>query len=83
MAEEEIIEVSQQSRSKEESEGRTEVAVGGLDPPVGSNTTQPQDEAMNVESICERNSADSTDLPQIAKVQMSIQSIKELNLLFI
>lgn len=68
----ELIEVSQQSHSKNESGGRTEVSVDGLLPPGGSNTTQPQDEAMNVESIPNRNSNDSPNLPKMAKVQMSV-----------
>lgn len=68
----ELVEVSQQSPSREESGGRTEVSVSGLGPPDGGNTTQPQDEVMSVESISRRNSADCTHLPTMAKVQISI-----------
>lgn len=82
----ELTEVSQQSPSKKESGGGSEVSVGGYDPPGGNTTTQPQDDAMNVELNSKRNSADCTHLPKMAKVQMSIQSIREilasLNLFF-
>lgn len=70
----ELIEASQQSQSTKESGGRNEVSVGGLIPPGGSNTTQPQDETMNVESVSKANSAESTHLPNMAKVQMVLKS---------